>query len=153
MPTRSAAFYWEYIAKKGDKGYYASIHNPYEKKVVEGSGLKGLRALTPQGELLPEIQEILGIIADASLMLGTGHLNPADEQKVLLEEAINAGVKKITIIPILRKPKRLGLKRPIKSEEITKAAAKSNNGQVIGVDTRRHCRRKLMDTNQATAAA
>ena len=105
MPTRSASFYWDYIAKKGEKGYYASIHNPYEKRVVEGSGLKGLRALTPQGELLPEIEEILGIVADADLMLGTGHLDPADEQKVLIEEALNAGVKKITIThPLMDHP-------------------------------------------------
>jgi len=108
MPTRSAAFYWEYIAKKGEEGYYASIHNPYEKRVVEGSNLKGLRALTSQGELLPEIEEILGIVADADLMLGTGHLNPADEQKVLLEEALSAGVKKITIThPLMDHPPAL----------------------------------------------
>ena len=108
MPTRSAAFYWEYIARKGEKGYYASIHNPYERKVVEGSSLKGLRVLTPQGELLPEIEEILGIVADADLMLGTGHLNPVDEQKVLLEEALNAGVKKISIThPLMDHPPAL----------------------------------------------
>ena len=105
MPTRSAAFYWQYIEKKGEKGYYSSIHNPYEKKIVEGGNLRGLRALTPQGELLPEIEEILGIVADADLMLGTGHLNPVDEQKILLDEALNAGVKKITIThPLMDHP-------------------------------------------------
>jgi len=105
MPTRSAAYYWEYLRRKGFMGSSGSIHNAFEQKQVEEGRLKGLRALTTQGELLPEIEEILGLVADANIMLGTGHLSPVDEQKVLISEAQKIGVKKIVIThPLMDHP-------------------------------------------------
>ena len=108
MPTRSAAYYWEYLRRKGFTGASGTIFNPFERKLVEEGRLKGLMALTPKGELLPEIIEILGVIADADIMLGTGHLDPKDEQKGLISEAMNTGVKKIVVThPLMDHPPAL----------------------------------------------
>lgn len=108
MPTRSAAYYWEYLRRKGFAGASASIFNAFERRLVEEGRLKGLRALTPKGELLPEIMEILGLVADADIMLGTSHLDPRDEQKVLISEAMNVGVEKIVVThPLMDHPPAL----------------------------------------------
>ena len=122
MPTRSAAYYWEYLRRKGFTGASASIFNAYERKLVKEGKLKGLRALTPKGELLPEILEILGLVADADIMLGTSHLDPKDEQKVLISEAMNVGVKKIVVThPLMDHPPAL---IPYSKDELVDLAKK-----------------------------
>lgn len=122
MPTRSAAYYWEYLQRKGFTGASASIFNAYERKLVKEGKLKGLRVLTPKGELLPEILEILGLVADADIMLGTSHLNPKDEQKVLISEAMNVGVKKIVVThPLMDHPPAL---IPYSKDELVDLAKK-----------------------------
>lgn len=50
------------------------------------------------GKLLPAVSDILKLIADADIVLATGHLNPKTEIPPLLEEAVRLGVKKIVII-------------------------------------------------------
>lgn len=49
------------------------------------------------GNLLQEICDILQIIADADIVLATGHINPINEIPPLLSEAVKRGVKKIVI--------------------------------------------------------
>jgi len=52
--------------------------------------------------------EILGLVADADIMLGTSHLDPKEEQRVLISEAINRGVKKIVVThPLMDHPPAL----------------------------------------------
>ncbi len=56
----------------------------------------GISVLTSKGELTPEVVEILHLIAEADIMLGTSHLYP-EEISVLVSEAKGIGVKKILI--------------------------------------------------------
>ena len=49
------------------------------------------------GKLLPVISDILRLIADADIVLATGHLNPETEIPPLLEEAVRLGVKKVVV--------------------------------------------------------
>lgn len=49
------------------------------------------------GRLLPPISDILKLIADADIILATGHLDPTTEVPLLLDEALKQGVKKIVI--------------------------------------------------------
>lgn len=73
MPTRSARNHrWHY----GEPG--------------------GLSVLDADGRLLPVVREILGCVAEADCILGTGHLSP-EEAAVLIEYARNAGVQKILV--------------------------------------------------------
>jgi hypothetical protein len=58
--------------------------------------LKGLTILDDEGKLIPEIDKILPLIAEANVMLGTGHLAKR-EAFPLVDAAIAAGVKKIVI--------------------------------------------------------
>ena len=56
----------------------------------------GLSILSIKGDLLPEVEEILGLIADNDLVLATGHLSPS-EVSILVNEAIHMGVKRIMV--------------------------------------------------------
>lgn len=49
------------------------------------------------GKLLPEVCDIVQIIADADIVLATGHINPRTEIPPLLDEAVKRGVKKIVV--------------------------------------------------------
>ncbi len=49
------------------------------------------------GKLQPVISDILRLIADADIVLATGHLNPQTEIPPLLEEAVRLGVKKVVV--------------------------------------------------------
>ncbi|MEM2465546.1 MAG: DUF6282 family protein [Candidatus Bathyarchaeia archaeon] len=57
---------------------------------------KGIRILNEKNELLPEVIEILGLIADFNAILATSHLS-VEESRILVKEAKNYGVKKIVI--------------------------------------------------------
>jgi hypothetical protein len=57
---------------------------------------KGLTILTKNGELISEVVEILNLIADANIILGTGHLS-VQECQVLTSTAKKLGVKKIIV--------------------------------------------------------
>ncbi|MEM3501333.1 MAG: DUF6282 family protein [Candidatus Bathyarchaeia archaeon] len=57
---------------------------------------KGIYLLDKRNELLPEVKEILGIIADNDMVLCTGHIG-SKERYVLVDEARKAGVKWIEI--------------------------------------------------------
>ncbi|MFQ5829113.1 MAG: DUF6282 family protein [Candidatus Methylomirabilia bacterium] len=57
---------------------------------------RGISVLDERGELLPEVQEILGLIAEAGICLSTGHLS-VREIKTLVSDAKRAGVKKILV--------------------------------------------------------
>lgn len=75
MPTISSANHLRYIGKDPSKG---------------------LTILTKSGELLHEVIEILNLIADADIILGTGHLS-IDECRALVTAACEIGIKKILV--------------------------------------------------------
>jgi hypothetical protein len=57
---------------------------------------KGISILNQEGKLLPKVKEILDMIAQADIILGTSHCS-AEESRILIDEAFRRGVKKILI--------------------------------------------------------
>ncbi len=79
MPTRSAS------------SDIRSLGQPYEKGIsIFADGIDG------QGELLPEIEEVLNLVAEKNVILATGHLS-ASEIPALVDKAKSCGVTKILI--------------------------------------------------------
>jgi len=74
-------------------------------KVLRSRGLdlpgEGQTVLNSKGKLLPEVKEILRIVKDSDVVLGTGHLAP-QEVFVLVEEAMKAGLKKVVVTHVLQ---------------------------------------------------
>jgi hypothetical protein len=74
-------------------------------KVKRSRGLDlpgtGQTILTAKGGLLPEVSEVLKIVKDNDVALGTGHLSPK-ETFILVEAALSAGVKKVVVTHVLQ---------------------------------------------------
>lgn len=74
-------------------------------RLLTPKNLSGIRILTRGGTLLPEVNDILEIIKDSNLILGTGHLSP-EESLALIERARFIGLSKIVVThasnPIIR---------------------------------------------------
>jgi len=88
MPNMHSAYHIEVM---GAPTYTTIARETYKIKDV-----KGLSILDKEGKILPEVYEILDLIADADIMLSTGHLSPR-ESLVLIEAGRSAGVKKIVV--------------------------------------------------------
>jgi hypothetical protein len=75
-----------------------------KSKVKRSRGLdlpgEGIAILDVNGNLKPEVSDILKIIADNGVILGTGHLSP-EEQFVLVPQAFKAGVKNVILTHVL----------------------------------------------------
>jgi imidazolonepropionase-like amidohydrolase len=85
MPTASAENHIE---------THKRIHTEFPKtkeKLIEEIPLK---IVDQKGNLVPQISQICQLIARADIILGTGHLY-LDEIRLLVDEAIKQGVKKI----------------------------------------------------------
>jgi len=88
MPTLYSAFHIELV---GEPNWpYPRVRPPVHKQPVP----EGIRILDSEGELVPDIHDILDMIASADIILSTGHLY-MQESKALVKEAAKAGVKKI----------------------------------------------------------
>jgi hypothetical protein len=76
-----------------------------KNKVLRSRGLdlpgEGQSVLDSDGKLLPEVKEIIKIIREHDVVLGTGHLAPR-EVFVLVEEAVKAGLKKVVVTHVLQ---------------------------------------------------
>ncbi|MCE5263384.1 MAG: phosphotriesterase-related protein [Deltaproteobacteria bacterium] len=57
---------------------------------------KGISVLDDEGRLLPAVKEILDMIAQADIILGTSHCSE-EESRILIDEAFRRGVKKILV--------------------------------------------------------
>jgi hypothetical protein len=57
---------------------------------------KGITILDSEKKLLPVVKEILDMIAEANIILGTSHCS-AEESRILIDEAFRRGVKKILV--------------------------------------------------------
>lgn len=57
---------------------------------------KGITILDSEKKLLPAVKEILDMIAEANIILGTSHCS-AEESRILIDEAFRRGVKKILV--------------------------------------------------------
>jgi hypothetical protein len=91
MPTLHAA---NHVKAIGIAGYPHHIQAIASRMTVKG--VEGITVLDARGGLIPEAHEILGLIADADIILGTSHLS-LEEDYVLVRAARQAGVKKILI--------------------------------------------------------
>lgn len=85
MPTIHAA---HYLAQMGAVPMFA--------KLLAGGGLKGLYLLNDDGSVKDEVKEICDIIAEAGIVLATGHVS-VEEGKALAAEAKKRGVQKIVV--------------------------------------------------------
>lgn len=90
MPSKDSAWtvYKVYITKETP---WLTSTTPI-KKVEDGISI--LKGGLEGDELLPEVKEIIGMIAAADIILDTSHLSPK-ESLILASEAKKAGVKKI----------------------------------------------------------
>lgn len=88
MPNIHSAYH---IQTMGAPTYTTIARETYKVRDV-----KGITIFDKEGEILPEVYEILDLIADADIMLSTGHLSPK-ESLALIKAAKSAGVKKIVV--------------------------------------------------------
>ncbi|MCW4041826.1 MAG: DUF6282 family protein [Candidatus Bathyarchaeota archaeon] len=91
MPTLHAANHISVIGMAGYPQHQRLITIQRRSPTVEGISI-----FTGNGELRPEIDEILALIADANVILGTSHLS-IEEDYALVTAAQKMGVKKILI--------------------------------------------------------
>jgi len=61
-----------------------------------GDNKKRLKVIGTNGELLPEVKEILGLIAEADIIVATSHMS-SEERLPFVKEAKKNGVKKIVV--------------------------------------------------------
>jgi hypothetical protein len=85
MPTMHSA---RHIQVEGRPNY------PWSK--VKQPPIKGITILDEAGHPIPQLREVLELIAANDIMLSTGHLSK-QELRVLISEALSAGVKKILV--------------------------------------------------------
>ena len=85
MPGLYSAFTLESLAEKG-KSDVLPIRAPRQPLTIFGS----------DGTIIPEVLEILHLVAEADIILGTGHLAPA-ETLALVDEAVKSGVRKVVV--------------------------------------------------------
>jgi hypothetical protein len=69
----------------------------YHQLIVFNRKDKGIKFLTEDGKVVPQMQEVLRIIADNDLILASGHY-PYKETAILMEEAKRLGVKRMEIV-------------------------------------------------------
>lgn len=88
MPTFSARQHQEHFAKKKTRFFNS------ERPLIHPS--KGLEIWDENKRILPEVHDILDLIAEANITLATGHISP-DEVKALVDAAAEHKVDKILI--------------------------------------------------------
>jgi hypothetical protein len=95
MPSLDSAWTIRLVTggKEGGVKVYHKLLDPLRKV---GSGLSILKGGLDGSELLPEVNEIISMIAQKHVILDTSHLSPKESQ-ILVSEAKKAGVEKILI--------------------------------------------------------
>lgn len=82
-----------------DAGYHADMHGTTGRYEAQSGGIEvssGYRCLSDDGELRPEIYEVLEIVAEHDAILGTAHLSPA-EIVMLVPAARAAGIERVVV--------------------------------------------------------
>ena len=94
MPSLDSAWTFKKVAEgaKGGTKIYLSLIDTKGK----GAGISILKGGLSGSDLLPEVREIIGLIAEKGVILDTSHLSPR-ESLILVKEARKAGVEKILI--------------------------------------------------------
>ncbi|MDQ1280878.1 MAG: hypothetical protein QG670_2141 [Thermoproteota archaeon] len=91
MPTLHAT---NHIKVIGMAGY--PKHSIVEAARKPRLKTQGIRILDSSGELIPQVEEVLGLVADADIMLGTCHLS-LEEELALIAAGKKFGLKKMMI--------------------------------------------------------
>ncbi len=119
MPTIDARHHMSYFGGLGQFG--SSIKS--EKKLPDFyKNAKGLTVLSDDGKLLPEVRDILDLIASSRIVLGFGH-GSANEWLALAKGCRDAGVKKM----IIDHPNTPFTKIPLETQiELAKMGVKMN---------------------------
>ena len=73
------------------------VDSYYHQLIVFNRKDRGIKYLTEGGKIVPELEEILRIIADNDLVLASGHY-AYRETAVLMEEAKKLGVKRMEVV-------------------------------------------------------
>lgn len=92
MPTFDSSHHYRYFGMFSLPGTIPVR----EIKLKSPKGFEGIKIVDSHGLLLPEAQQILELIADSRIVLGTGHLS-LEEIKLLVASARRTGVKKILV--------------------------------------------------------
>lgn len=91
-----------------DAGYHAQVHGGtggYDAQTGGLSGGEGIWIEDKDGKLKPEVVEVLKLVAEHNVILGTCHLSPA-EILLLVKQARELGVQKIVVThPFFKVPK------------------------------------------------
>ncbi len=82
-----------------DAGFHAQVHGSTGKYLAQSGGIEssdGYWVTDENGKLKPEVHEVLELVAEHNVMLGTAHLSPAEIVE-LVPRAREAGVEKVVI--------------------------------------------------------
>lgn len=95
MPSFDSAWTIKKVTEgaKGGARIYQKFLDPNRKV---GSGISILKGGLEGSELLPEVREIISLIAEKGAILDTSHLSPG-ESLILLQEAKKAGLDRILV--------------------------------------------------------
>lgn len=85
----------ELATKLGAKQIWMPTRSARNHRLYHGES-GGIEILNAQGELLPEVLQILRIVSEAGCILGTGHLSPV-EAAALIEGSQSLGAAKILV--------------------------------------------------------
>lgn len=88
LPTHDAAHHKAFFAKKPEAG--------------------GIRVIDSLGSVIPELRQVLKLVAKADIIFATGHVSPK-ESLAAVKAATEEGVKKIVVTHAMQSPGEMGL--------------------------------------------
>lgn len=94
MPTVSAERHIQRAKERAKKGLSHIVGIPVPEKPLYNE--IPLKIIDKEGMLLSQVSEICRLIAEADIVLGSGHIT-VNETRMLIEEAKRQGVKKIVV--------------------------------------------------------
>jgi len=92
----------------GAHGLTAQLSIQAENHVRDAKENRPFVAVSKNGDLLPEVKQVIGVIARRTLTLETGHSTP-EECLMLIREARKQGVERIVVTHALTPPVRMSI--------------------------------------------
>jgi hypothetical protein len=100
----------DYALTIGAKEVWLPTISADHHHLYHGSAAPGIRVTDETGAVLPEVRDILRLIADADAILGTGHVS-LEEIAAVVPAALDAGVRKILVTHPEWPPTRLTIEQ------------------------------------------
>jgi hypothetical protein len=85
--------------------------------------------VSKDGALLPEVREVIAVVARRGLSLGTGHVSP-EEALMIIEEARRQGVERIVVTHAMLSPARMTIPTMRRAAELGAFVEFSYNGLI-----------------------